>query len=110
MEATNGSNLVDLNCCDFQIHMHELSLQKMTKDVASFIGNKLARYKEVDLDSKGKVWGSSICIRVAINITKPFKCALKIPTMIGDNDLVTFTYGKLPNFRYLCGCLGHLAR
>ncbi|KAL0287502.1 UNVERIFIED_CONTAM: hypothetical protein Scaly_2761400 [Sesamum calycinum] len=110
MEATDDSNLVDLNCCDFHIHMHELPLRKMTKDVASFIGNKLGRYKEVDLDSKGKVWGSSICIRVVINITKPLKCTLKIRTMIGDNGLVTFTYEKLPNFRYLRGCLGHLAR
>ncbi|KAL0385614.1 UNVERIFIED_CONTAM: hypothetical protein Sradi_2955700 [Sesamum radiatum] len=29
---------------------------------------------------------------------------------MGDDHLVTFTYERLPNLCYLCGCLGHLSR
>ncbi|KAL0359793.1 UNVERIFIED_CONTAM: hypothetical protein Sangu_0828700 [Sesamum angustifolium] len=82
----------------------------MTSEVCSFIGNKLGRLKEVDLDSNGEVWGSSVRIRVAIDTSKPLKRVLKLRTVLGDEQLVTFTYERLPNFCYLCGRLGHLSR
>ncbi|KAL0387734.1 UNVERIFIED_CONTAM: hypothetical protein Sradi_2655200 [Sesamum radiatum] len=82
----------------------------MTSEVCSFIGNKLGQLKEVDLDSNGEVWGSSIRIRVAIDTSKPLKRVLKLRTVLGDEHLVTFTYERLPNFCYLCGRLGHLSR
>ncbi|KAL0356430.1 UNVERIFIED_CONTAM: hypothetical protein Sradi_4089900 [Sesamum radiatum] len=110
VEAEDDPKLVDLSCCDFHIHVHGLPLGKMTKEIASFIGNKLGQFKEVDLDSKGDVWGSSVRIRVSIDITKPLKRALKIRMVLGDEQLITFTYERLPNFYYLCGCLGHLSR
>ncbi|KAL0445986.1 UNVERIFIED_CONTAM: hypothetical protein Slati_1726500 [Sesamum latifolium] len=78
--------------------------------MASFIGNKLGKFKDVDLDSSGEIWGSLVCIHVAIDILKPLKRVLKLPIVLGDEHLVTFTYERLPNFCYLCGCLGHLAR
>ncbi|KAK4387744.1 hypothetical protein Sango_2381000 [Sesamum angolense] len=81
----------------------------MTRDVAAFIGNKLGKFKEVDLDSNGEVWGSSVRIQVSVDITKPLKRALKI-RKLGDEHLVTFTYERLPNFCYLSGVLGHLSR
>ncbi|KAL0391054.1 UNVERIFIED_CONTAM: hypothetical protein Scaly_0462500 [Sesamum calycinum] len=68
------------------------------------------KFKEVELDSNGEAWGSSIRIRVAIDITKPLKRVLKIRTVLGDDHLVTFTYERLLNLCYLCGCLGHLSQ
>ncbi|KAL0426829.1 UNVERIFIED_CONTAM: hypothetical protein Slati_2857700 [Sesamum latifolium] len=78
IEAKDDPKWVDLSHCDFHIHVHGLPLGKMTKEMASFIGNKLGQFKDVDLDSKGDVWGTSIRIRVSIDITKPLKRALKI--------------------------------
>ncbi|KAL0403884.1 UNVERIFIED_CONTAM: hypothetical protein Sradi_2029200 [Sesamum radiatum] len=49
-------------------------------------------------------------MRVALDITKPLSRALKIRTVLGDEQLISFTYEHLPNFCYLCGCLGHLSR
>ncbi|KAK4421445.1 hypothetical protein Salat_2095100 [Sesamum alatum] len=71
VDASEDPNLVELNFCEFHVHIHGLPLGKMTKEVASFIRNKLDRFKEVELDGNGEVWGSSIRIRVAIDITKP---------------------------------------
>ncbi|KAL0327910.1 UNVERIFIED_CONTAM: putative mitochondrial protein [Sesamum calycinum] len=67
-------------------------------------------FAPVDLDSSGEVWGSSVRIRATIDITKLLKRALKIRTVLGDEQLVTFTYERLPNFCYFYGCLGHLSR
>ncbi|KAK4408040.1 hypothetical protein Sango_0385000 [Sesamum angolense] len=78
VNATDDPNIVNLNYYDFHIHIHGLPLGRMTKGVAFFIGNKLGKFKEVELDSNGEAWGSSIRIRVAIDITKPLKRALKI--------------------------------
>ncbi|KAL0443829.1 UNVERIFIED_CONTAM: hypothetical protein Slati_2105600 [Sesamum latifolium] len=110
VDALDDPNSVDLNWCDFHIHIHGLPLGKMTKEVAKCIGNRLGRFKDVDTDQNGEIWGSSVRIRVAIDIRNPLKRALKIRTILGDDHLVTFTYERLPNFCYLCGCMGHLSR
>ncbi|KAL0442405.1 UNVERIFIED_CONTAM: hypothetical protein Slati_1963200 [Sesamum latifolium] len=60
--------------------------------------------------SNGEVWGSSVRIRAAIDVTQSLKRALKVQTVLGDEHLISFTYERLPNFCYLCGCLGHLSR
>ncbi|KAL0458851.1 UNVERIFIED_CONTAM: hypothetical protein Slati_0512300 [Sesamum latifolium] len=49
-------------------------------------------------------------MRVSIDVTKPLKRVFKLRTTLGDELLLSFTYEKLPNFCYLCGCLGHLSR
>ncbi|KAL0295205.1 UNVERIFIED_CONTAM: LINE-1 retrotransposable element O protein [Sesamum radiatum] len=95
VKASDDPNLVDLDWCDFHIHIHGLPLGKMTKEIAAFIGNKSGSFKEVDLDSNGEVWGSSVRVRVAIDITKPLKHALKIRTVLGDDHLITFSLGLL---------------
>ncbi|KAL0436252.1 UNVERIFIED_CONTAM: hypothetical protein Sradi_0333100 [Sesamum radiatum] len=105
----NPSN-VNLDWCEFHVHIHGLPLGKMTRDICSFIGNKLGRFVDMDSDDSGVVWGSAVRIRVALDITKPLKRALKLRTTFGDEQLISFTYDRLPNFCYLCGCLGHLAR
>ncbi|KAL0407264.1 UNVERIFIED_CONTAM: hypothetical protein Slati_4040300 [Sesamum latifolium] len=110
VEASDDPLSIDLNCCDFHVHIHGLPLGKMTKEIASFISNRLGRFKEVELDKNGEAWGSSVHIRVALDITKSLRRALKIRTILGDEQLISFTYERLPNFCYHCGCLGHLSR
>ncbi|KAK4394218.1 hypothetical protein Sango_1892600 [Sesamum angolense] len=81
------------------------ALSLTEEDEADWVG-----IKEVDSDNSCEVWGSSVRIRVAIDITKPLKRALKIHTVLGDELMISFTYERLLNFCYLCGCLGHLLR
>ncbi|KAL0290424.1 UNVERIFIED_CONTAM: hypothetical protein Sradi_7050300 [Sesamum radiatum] len=59
----------------------------------------------VDMDTVGHVWGSYMRIRVSIDVTKPPKPVLKIRTTLRDEQLLSFTYEKLPNYCYLCSCL-----
>ncbi|KAL0346378.1 UNVERIFIED_CONTAM: putative mitochondrial protein, partial [Sesamum calycinum] len=110
VEASDDSALINLDLCEFHVHIHGLPLGKMTKEIATFIGNKLGKFKDVDLDGNGEVWGSSVRMRDALDITKPLTRALKVRTMLGDEHLISFSYEWLPNFCYFCGCLGHLGR
>ncbi|KAL0446259.1 UNVERIFIED_CONTAM: hypothetical protein Slati_1753800 [Sesamum latifolium] len=110
VEAEDNPSTIDMDWCEFHIHIHGLPLGKITRDVCAFIDNKLGRFKDMDSDDNGAVWGSSVRIRVALDVTKPLKRALKLRTIFGDEHLISFTYDRLPNFCYLCGCLGHLSR
>ncbi|KAK4427245.1 hypothetical protein Salat_1493400 [Sesamum alatum] len=51
---------VELNWTDFHIHVHDLPLNCMTKEVATFIGNQLGIFRDVDMDKGGQGWGSSL--------------------------------------------------
>ncbi|KAK4428769.1 hypothetical protein Salat_1176800 [Sesamum alatum] len=101
---------VDLDWCDFHTHIHDFPLGKMTKEIAKFIENQIGGFIDVESDNNNGIWGSSLRIRVSLNITKPLKRVLRIRTSMGEDQLISFTYEKLPNFCYLCGCLGHLAK
>ncbi|KAL0449291.1 UNVERIFIED_CONTAM: hypothetical protein Slati_1485500 [Sesamum latifolium] len=101
---------VDLNWCEFYIHVHELPLSRMNLGVATFIGNKIGRFKDMEIDSMGCTWGATLRIRTAINVELPLPRALKLKTTTGEEHLVTFTYEQLSNFCYLCGCLGHITK
>ncbi|KAL0367379.1 UNVERIFIED_CONTAM: hypothetical protein Sradi_3628000 [Sesamum radiatum] len=99
---------VDLSCCDFFIHVHDLPLSKMNLGVATSIGNKIGRFKDMEMDSAGMAWGATLRIRAAINMIMLLLRALKIKTTMGEEHLVTFMYERLPNFCYLCERLGHI--
>ncbi|KAL0414030.1 UNVERIFIED_CONTAM: hypothetical protein Sradi_1604700 [Sesamum radiatum] len=101
---------VDLNWCDFHVHVHDLPLSKMNLGIATFIGNKIGKFKDLEMEPSGSAWGATLRIRIAINITLLLPRALKLKTTMGEEQLVTFTYERLPNFCYICGCLGHIAK
>ncbi|KAL0383104.1 UNVERIFIED_CONTAM: hypothetical protein Scaly_0597700 [Sesamum calycinum] len=108
--AAKNPQEVNLDWAEFHTHVHGLPLSKMSKEMAVFIGNHLGKFVDVDMDDAGHVWGSHMRIRVSIDVTKPLKRVLKIRTTLGDEQLLSFTYERLPNFCYLCGCLGHLSK
>ncbi|KAL0440236.1 UNVERIFIED_CONTAM: hypothetical protein Slati_2506600 [Sesamum latifolium] len=101
---------IDLNWCEFFIHVHNLSLSRMNLGFVIHIGNRVGRFREMETDEAGRAWGISLRIRVAINVNNPLKMALKIRTTGGDEHLVHFTYEMLPNFCYLCGRMEHIEK
>ncbi|KAL0434901.1 UNVERIFIED_CONTAM: hypothetical protein Sradi_0198000 [Sesamum radiatum] len=49
MEGDDNSSRVDLNWVDFFIHIHDLPLNRMTGEMAEFIGNQIGQFRDVDL-------------------------------------------------------------
>ncbi|KAL0291650.1 UNVERIFIED_CONTAM: hypothetical protein Sradi_7018600 [Sesamum radiatum] len=99
---------VDLNWCEFYVHIHDLPLSKMNLGVAELIGNSIGKFRDLEMEDAGRAWGSSLRMRVAINVTQPLVRALRVCTRTGDELVVSFTYERLQNFCYLCGRLGHI--
>ncbi|KAK4434835.1 hypothetical protein Salat_0646400 [Sesamum alatum] len=65
---------------------------------------------DIDKDNANGLWGSSIRIQVRINVTKLIRKVFQINITIVDEQLVSFTYEKLPNLCYCSECLGHLSK
>ncbi|KAK4425260.1 hypothetical protein Salat_1719900 [Sesamum alatum] len=82
----------------------------MSRTMAEFIGNQIGVFRDVELDSGVQFWGSSLRIQVGLDITKPLRRVLKLHTTMGAESTLTFTYERLPNFCYWCGCLGHILK
>ncbi|KAL0378827.1 UNVERIFIED_CONTAM: hypothetical protein Sradi_3188200 [Sesamum radiatum] len=101
--------IVPLNWSFFHIHVHGLPVKQMTKEMAEAIGHRLGKYED-SADSCQFMWGSSMRLRVALDISKPLKRFLRLRTVRGEGSIVSFTYERLPNFCYLCGLLGHIDR
>ncbi|KAI7990869.1 Uncharacterized protein LOK49_LG12G01876 [Camellia lanceoleosa] len=94
----------------FWVHVIDLPIVSMTKEVGVLIGNSIGTFDDMDYAEDGVAWGKSLRIRVAININKPLRRGMKIT--LGQKDLmwVSFKYERLPNFCFACGILGHNQR
>ncbi|KAK4424678.1 hypothetical protein Salat_1661400 [Sesamum alatum] len=73
VEADDDPAKIDLDWADLFIHVHGLSLGRMTRNMAEFIGNQIGRFRDVDIDRGGQLWGSSLRIRVGLDVTKPIR-------------------------------------
>ncbi|KAL0420920.1 UNVERIFIED_CONTAM: hypothetical protein Slati_3114900 [Sesamum latifolium] len=80
----------------------------MNFGIASFIGNTLEKFGDLEMEDSGRAWGSSLRICVALNVTQPLIRALRVCTTMGVELVVLFTYERSYNFCYLCWCLGHM--
>ncbi|KAL0302974.1 UNVERIFIED_CONTAM: hypothetical protein Sradi_6165500 [Sesamum radiatum] len=57
-----------------------------------------------------ELWGSFMHLRIAIDVMKPLPRVLKIRTVLGDEQIINFTYERLPNYCYLCGKIGYISK
>ncbi|KAG8377228.1 hypothetical protein BUALT_Bualt08G0006500 [Buddleja alternifolia] len=98
---------VPLLWVEFYVLARGLPLSKMNEDMASFIGNSLGSYRSVDLARNGVSGGSTLRIRVALDVNKPLRRLSSFKA--GPNSFkITYSYERLPNFCYICGVMGHV--
>ncbi|KAL0457842.1 UNVERIFIED_CONTAM: hypothetical protein Slati_0411400 [Sesamum latifolium] len=45
---------IDLDWCEFYVHVHDLPLSKMNFRVASLIGNALGKFWDMEMDESGR--------------------------------------------------------
>ncbi|KAI7981836.1 Uncharacterized protein LOK49_Contig11G00008 [Camellia lanceoleosa] len=94
----------------FWVHVIDLPIIGMTKEVGALIGNSIGTFADMDYAEGGVAWGKSLRIRVAINIHKPLRRGMKITLGQKDPVWLSFKYERLPNFCFACGILGHNQR
>ncbi|KAK4423128.1 hypothetical protein Salat_1895400 [Sesamum alatum] len=101
---------VDLDWCEFHVYVHELPLSMINLGVAMLIGNRIGRFRDMDMDDIGCAWGATLRLRVAVNVNRPLPRAMQIVSTVGDEFLLHLIYERLPNFCYFCGKLGHITK
>ncbi|KAK4433454.1 hypothetical protein Salat_1107700 [Sesamum alatum] len=77
VDAEENPATVDLEWCEFHVHVHDLPLGKMTREMAEFIGNHIGKFRDVDTDTSGVIWGDTMRIQVSLNVNKPLWRVLK---------------------------------
>ncbi|KAG8379326.1 hypothetical protein BUALT_Bualt07G0076800 [Buddleja alternifolia] len=106
----DNPSTMPLDTCTFKVHVLDLPLKLMTLNIAIFLGDRLGSFKDVQFDGRAISWGSILKMTVEIDVTKPLKLFLQLNSACGESHVVTFQYERLPNFCYLCGKIGHLAK
>ncbi|KAG8387885.1 hypothetical protein BUALT_Bualt02G0068000 [Buddleja alternifolia] len=109
VERFDNPSTMPLDMCTFRVHILDPPSKMMTREVAIFVGNRLGRFKDVHLDNSGVSWDSTLKLTIEIDVTKPLKRVLQLNSPLGESYIVTFQYERLPNFRYVCSKIGHLA-
>ncbi|KAK4438680.1 hypothetical protein Salat_0202500 [Sesamum alatum] len=66
---------VDLSWCSFFVHIHDLPIRKITREVAKTIGNRMGHF--IDMEDH-RHWCLTLRIRVQINVFKPLMRCMKI--------------------------------
>ncbi|KAL0448871.1 UNVERIFIED_CONTAM: hypothetical protein Slati_1443500 [Sesamum latifolium] len=103
---------VNLDWCEFTIFIHDLPHEQRTKEMARYIGEILGQYcTPTDKMSDHIVQNSSfIKIRVRLNIHKPLRRWMKLRSPKAEEYTIWFAYARLPNFCFICGKMGHIAK
>ncbi|KAL0396298.1 UNVERIFIED_CONTAM: hypothetical protein Scaly_0078200 [Sesamum calycinum] len=54
---------VNLEQCDFFVHIRDLPFNMMNLGVATLIGNKIGSFKDIEMNKVGCSWGAALCIQ-----------------------------------------------
>lgn len=64
---------LDFTNLSIWVHFYDLPLACMTKAMAIWLGNSLGKFEEADCDEVNLCWGSSLRVRILIDIGKPLR-------------------------------------
>ncbi|KAG8382923.1 hypothetical protein BUALT_Bualt05G0130300 [Buddleja alternifolia] len=110
VHETDDPLSVDLDWSILCVHVTGLPMNKITKEIAELLGNRIGRFVGLNMGESGVLRGHILRMWVTLNVTKPLPrfTILRIPGG-GDPIRVDFSYERLGNFCYLCGILGHVS-
>ncbi|KAK3039602.1 hypothetical protein RJ639_029301 [Escallonia herrerae] len=102
---------VKLSSSPFWIRVCGLPPNRMTKNNATTIGNKIGELRQIDCSKEGKI-GTTGCMRlqVEMDIEKPFPKGFAMKREGKEDAWISFRYERLPDFCFGCGHLGHVKK
>jgi hypothetical protein len=106
VEESTPPALIDFSMSPCWIQVRDIPLICMNKEVGSKIGETLGKVEEVDVSGEGPGRGSSLRIKIQIDITKPLERGRAL-WLNGKMVWVNFRYEKLPHFCFNCGRIFH---
>lgn len=95
----------------FWIRLINLPMGYRKASIAEKIGNSIGEFIEADCERGDLNWGNSIRIRVKLDISRPLLRGFMLRTTgIEGKTWVSVRYERLPEFCYICGRIGHVAK
>lgn len=97
MDAVVQPSDMQFHRASFWVHFFDLPLCCMNVAMARQLGNAVGTFENVDCDSMGRCWGSSLRVRIFLDISKPLRREIKlnIDGPIGG-CWIPMQYEKLP--------------
>lgn len=103
------------------VQCHNLPLAYMHATILKNVGGRLGKVLEIEASEDGSCAGKLSQIRVMLDISKPLRQGIWIKQenfiddwikqeKFIDEICIILLYERLPQFCYLCGCLGHVLR
>lgn len=91
------------------VHYHNLPLAYMHALILKNVGARLVKVLQIETNEGGSCAGKYARIRVMLDLSKHLRQGIwvKQENLI-DEICIILLYGRLPQFCYLCGCLGHV--
>lgn len=95
----------------FWIHFFDLHLECMNRLMAIRLGNVIGCFEDVHYNEEEYCWGSSLRVRVSLDISKPLRRGVKL-NIAGPmgGSWIPLQYEGLPDCCFHCGKLDHLLK
>jgi hypothetical protein len=106
VEESTPPTQMDFSKSPCWIQVRDIPLICINKEVGNKIGETLGKVEEVDVSGEGPGRGSSLRIKIHIDITKPLERGRAL-WLNGKMVWVNFRYEKLPHFCFNCGRIFH---
>jgi len=107
VEESTPPTQMDFSLSPCWVQVRDIPLICMNKEVGNKIGETIGMVEEVDVSGNGPGRGSSLRIKIQIDITKPLERGRAL-WLNGKLVWVNFRYEKLPHFCFNCGRIVHI--
>ncbi|BFG18210.1 hypothetical protein CerSpe_235020 [Prunus speciosa] len=101
---------VDLGQATFWVQLHGIPLMNMTTMVARKIGSLMGQVVEVDHAEGDECIGRFLRVRIRIPVDQPLMRGAFVAFPDEGSIWINFRYEYLPEYCFICGCLGHPSR
>lgn len=102
----------DFTHVSFWVQIHNVPIMCRDTKTIQELGEAIGRVEEVGTDDNGDCFGKYIRLRISIDFTKPLIQMLELEQEDEGEKPVPMLvrYERLPNFCFVCGCIGHQYR
>uniref|UniRef100_A0A7N2M9X1 Zinc knuckle CX2CX4HX4C domain-containing protein n=1 Tax=Quercus lobata TaxID=97700 RepID=A0A7N2M9X1_QUELO len=105
-DGTTPTQDLSFTTAKFWVQLHNLPHSLLTTEAALSLGKTLGTIAKPKDDAEMRR-GNFMCVRVAVDITKPLCRGRKVSWDQTEKEWVSFLYKRLPNICYWCGLLSH---
>lgn len=100
---------MDFNHIPIWVRVSNLPLGMLDKETGAILGEKIGKFRDVDVGDDGLAVGSVLRVKVVIDIRKPLMHGITVTVGVDEKEKwCPFAYEFLPDFCFVCDRIGHV--